>query len=384
MRMRCDRWLCNRALAAVVGLTLTAVETTSAQEAKANPAGAAAPAPAPARRGGLRLPGAMPQRPRPPQAETDGINDPFADALSRANGAGKAVPAWPYRFRFRIVSFDQTPFVAVYYPAQRGTAPVVLLVHEKGRLGSDFEDPIEDLKSQGLAEYLQSQGYAVLVPDLRGHGANPRRDLGPQDRLPLARDLQAAYHFLIDRHNREELNLARFGVVALGEGADLVVAWAAQPGAAVSSEGRLGDLQGLVLVSPQTEGFGIRLGPSLASIAPRIPMLLMGGERDEPTAAVLKDAGPIVDRQRRSKVESFATSLRGYKLLRFEPKVPDAIAGFLETTVKRARAGEWEPRYNLTPVGTRDIVLLRPGEKAIAPAPAAAPPPAEVKKDAAP
>ena len=37
-------------------------------------------------------------------------------------------------------------------------------------------------------------------------------------------DLQAAYQFLVDRHNRGKLNLAKFGVLALGEGANLAAA----------------------------------------------------------------------------------------------------------------------------------------------------------------
>ena len=82
----------------------------------------------------------------------------------------------------------------------------------------------------------------------------------------MAEDLQAAYVFLLDRHNRGDFNLAKLGVIALGEGANLAVAWAYQPGAAVSTEGRASDLNALVLLSPFPEGSGYvpRPRPGLA------------------------------------------------------------------------------------------------------------------------
>ncbi len=111
------------------------------------------------------------------------------------------------------------------------------MVHEKDRSSKDFEDPIRDLKGQGLAEHMQGLNYAVMTFDLRGHGANVRGPLTPQSWKMMVDDLQAAYVFLLDRHNRGELNLAQLGVLGVGEGANLVAAWAASPGGAVSSEG---------------------------------------------------------------------------------------------------------------------------------------------------
>ena len=49
----------------------------------------------------------------------------------------------------------------------------------------DFEEPVAELKGQGLAEHLQGEGYAVLSMDLRGQGQNPRRALTPE--RPAAR-----------------------------------------------------------------------------------------------------------------------------------------------------------------------------------------------------
>ena len=50
-----------------------------------------------------------------------------------------------------------------------------MLIHESGRSRKDFEEPVLELKGQGLAEHLQGLDYAVLSLDLRGQGQNPRR-----------------------------------------------------------------------------------------------------------------------------------------------------------------------------------------------------------------
>ena len=120
---------------------------------------------------------------------------------------------------------------------------------------------VQELKGQGLAEHLQELGYAVFSMDLRWQGQNPRRALTADERPKLMEDLQAGYFFLVDRHNRGDLNLGKLGVVALGDGANLAAAWAIQPGAAITIEGRPSDLNALALISPNPEGFRIRAGP---------------------------------------------------------------------------------------------------------------------------
>lgn len=339
---------------ALVVTTVTIIGTALAQapaEKKAAPAKAKGDEKAPPKAARIP-PGAPPKKFRRPTV------DPFVNVPNNQAGEENQTPAWPYHYKFKLISPDGVPLAAAYYPAQRGTAAVILLVHEKNRLGKDFDDPMADFKDKGFAQHLQSQGYAVLLLDLRGHGANQRKEIGSKENLGLVTDLQAAYQFLVDRHNREELNLAKLGVVALGEGANVTVAWAALPGGAVSSEGRTSDLGALVLVSPMVEGFGIHLEPTLAAVAPRIPLLLIAGERDAASLNPVKDAQPIVARQRQSKVEFFPTSLHGYKLLRYQPKVPEAILSFFEATIKKLRFEEWEPRYNLMPVAYSDIEVI--------------------------
>ena len=188
------------------------------------------------------------------------------------------------------------------------------MIHQKDRSGKDFEDPISELKDQGLAEHMQGLGYAVLVVDLRGHGSNTRKTLTTQDWRSMVDDLQAAYQFLVDRHNRGKLNIAKLGVLALGEGANLAAAWANQPGGGVSSEGRTSDISAMVLVSPLADGSGYLLGQAMVSLAPRIPTMLMVGGRDTVSADPVRAVRPVVERVRQNRVEVFDSSLHGYKL----------------------------------------------------------------------
>jgi hypothetical protein len=297
-----------------------------------------------------------------------------ADPLAKAAGGGPLAPG-TYHFTFRLHAYDGAPLAASYYRSKLGsTAPVVLLIHESGRSRKDFDDPVLELRSQGLAEHLQGLDYAVLSLDIRGQGQNPRRALSRSDRPRIVEDLQAAYFFLVDRHNRGEVNLAKLGVIALGDGANLAAAWAFQPGAAVSTEGHPSDLSALVFVSPMPEGSGYQLRHVLPSLAPRIPMLLLAGERDNPSRDAIKDVRPLVERGRLNKIELYPSSLHGYKLLRLEPKVTSTLFHFLDNTIKN-RAVSWEPQYNLLPVTYSDIQTIRRG-----PADAAAKKPAEEAK----
>src|SRR5262249_38583024 len=190
------------------------------------------------------------------------------DPLAKVPPVAARPEAGTYHYTLRLRSFDGTPLAASFYPTKLGSsAPVVMLVHEMGRSRKDFDDTVQELKGQGLAEHLQSLGYAVFSLDLRWQGQNPRRALSANERPKLMEDLQAGYFFLVDRHNRGDLNLAKLGVIGLGDGANLVIAWAFQPGAAVTIQGRPSDLSALAMISPNPEGFGYVLGHVIASLA---------------------------------------------------------------------------------------------------------------------
>jgi dienelactone hydrolase len=329
------------------GALLIAVSTTlgvAAQEAQPR-----------ANRGRLRNQGGVPLK----KAGRPNAGDPLArKANDREKNVGEPALG-TYHYTFKLRSFDGTILAASYFPSKLGSsAPVVMLIHEAGRSAKDFEDSVSDLKGKGLAEHLQDEGYAVLTMDLRGQGLNPRRTRTPEDREAMAEDLQAAYQFLLDRHNRGDFNVAKLGVLGVGEGANLVAAWAYQPGAAVSTEGRASDVNALVLVSPMPEGSGYVLDHVLAPLALRVPLFLLAGAKDVASKDAVESTRKNVERGRLNKIEFFPSSLHGYKLLRLEPKIAAGLSRFLETNLK-LRPTEWEPRYNQIPVAYSDIVTVR-------------------------
>ena len=378
MRARRDRWS-KAAGAAMVALTVLVVSSVVAQDPPPPPKASAPPQvekgkekekekekDAPdakgkmaTKKGGLRL--KAPAR-EPAKAIRRAV-DPLAAA--QRGEAGVNAPGQPspplgtYRYKFKVAVGDSQPLSAIYYPSMMAsTAPVVMLVHERERSGKDFEESIDDLKKFTLAETLQKQGYAVMIVELRGHGGNIRRVVPRSEWATMPGDLQIAYLSLVDRHNWGELNVAKLGVVALGEGANLAAAWAAG-GGAISSEGRTSDLGALVLLSPMidAQNQGVRAGPALTSLAPRVPMDLLVGERDAASFELVDSIKTIVRRYRSNQVETFPSALHGQNLLRREPNLTTSIIKFLETTIK-AKADEWEGRYLLTPVTYTEIKLI--------------------------
>ena len=332
-----NRWA-GKALIAIV----TALMTVSMVAAQVQPG---------QNRGRLRNQGGAPLKKARPEAA-----DPLAKVVGGdAKAKAKALANGTYHYIFKLHSFDGSSLAASYYPSKLGaTAPVVMLVHETSRSRKDFEEQVEGLKGLGLAAHLQGEGYAIFSMDLRGQGQNARRMLTASDYSVLAEDLQAAYMFLIDRHNRGDLNVAKLGVIAVGEGANLAAAWAYQPGAAISTEGRPSDLNALVLISPSPSGFGYVLAHILPSIAPRVPLALFYGSKDKASKDAVESVRKLVERGRLNKVVDFPSSLHGYKLMRLEPKVVPDIVKFLEPTLK-LRPIDWEPRYNLLPVTVSEI-----------------------------
>lgn len=378
MRIRAGRMLGVVAVAwATVGLA--GLGSVGAQDRDAPQADAKAKANAkpgqtkrtPRARGGLRVGVGAPPK-NVGGGAVDPLANPDAAAKKQAVPGPAAPPEWPFHVAFRLTGGDGQTLSATFYPARGGTdAPVLMLVHQTGpgHSSEDFQKPAESLKGQTLAEHLQQQDYAVLLIDLRGHGPDVRRqEVNTKDTRSLVNDLHTAYRFLIDRHNRRELNLAKFGVIAVGDGATLAAGWAALDNGAVPNPGRLSDLGALVMISPVEEMSGMRLAPSVNALAPRLPMLIVAGSRDSELA---KAAQPILERNRLSTVKFFETRLQGNRLLDFEPEAITTILKFLDEPVKFRRNADWEPRYLLQPIAYGDIQFVaheaKAEEKAAAP-----------------
>lgn len=149
-----------------------------------------------------------------------------------------------------------------YYPGvvDKETIPILIL--------HDWEE--EDRTDyKGLAEYLQSKGHTVAVPDLRGHGDSTTidtptgakklnlRNFGTEDYVTVVKkDLEAIRDFLLAKHVAQELNLNKLFVVGAGDGALIglywtMLDWTRQDWAPPRWNGK--SVRGLVLISPSTE-----------------------------------------------------------------------------------------------------------------------------------
>jgi|GEM_PF-1351062 len=210
-----------------------------------------------------------------------------------------------------------------------------------------------------------------------------RRDR-ESDLVRKINDLQAIYYFLIDRHNRGEFNLGKLAVIATGDGANLAAAWAATPQAAVAAPRPLSDLSALVLVSPKETLESLQLADSLKVFASRVPTMILTSEDHAETSKVARDNQGTVERNRRGAIALIPSSaLTGARLIRFEKGVVERLVEFLDATVK-FKVEDWEPRYNLQPVGATRAEVAGPGAAATPPPAAPDAEPAVPKKGNSP
>ena len=102
-----------------------------------------------------------------------------------------------------------------------------ILVHDWGRSRQDMSR---------MATYLQSQGHAVIVPDLRGHGESTvmagspdpldQSNFKKNQVLTAVGDIDQCKRFLLEKNNEGELNIDLLNVVAVGDSCHLAIAWA--------------------------------------------------------------------------------------------------------------------------------------------------------------
>lgn len=181
----------------------------------------------------------------------------------------------------QLTARDGVQLAATYLPGAKGknTVPVVLLHAYKGDR-RDYER---------LAGRLQSQGHAVLVPDLRGHGASTRTTSGAAITLANVNyqamamyDMEAIVRHLVEKNNRQELNLDALCVVGAEMGAAVATAWAAidwsQP--AGSAWGQ--DVKALVLLSPKYAFRNLKLSDALRSpaVSRDLSVLILAGKEN--------------------------------------------------------------------------------------------------------
>jgi len=152
--------------------------------------------------------------------------------------------------RVKLTTQDKLTLVAdLYMPRKKkdSVAPAALLLHDAGGKRSDLAE---------LAERLQKQGFAVLVPDLRGHGESIQEGEKPFAALDEAaqtrawafamRDVRACADYLSKLEDVHASNLSLLGY---------------QAGATLAARHAVRDenVRCVVLLGPKSEQLGFNL-----------------------------------------------------------------------------------------------------------------------------
>ena len=243
--------------------------------------------------------------------------------------------------------------------------PVVLL-HMFKQSRNDYKD---------LAPFLQRLGYAVIVPDLRGHGDSMHvkgtgreininaEKMSPQEfPLMVSDDMMAIKQFLWDRNNEGELNIDKLCVVGAEMGAAVAIDFALADALeqdnnhvlAPDREYKLGRfVKALVLLSPERTFKGMSILPALRhpTVQHDIAVLILVGKQDSKSLEEAKRIDSLLEKyhpdpkndKKTLVFEKLDTSLQGTNLLDPKFKVQNTIADFLQNRlVKSDESKDWK------------------------------------------
>jgi len=285
----------------------------------------------------------------------------LACAISGAHAQTKGKVPPPKEVSFHTA--DGVEIAALYYAQERGkeSMPVILL-HELGGAGADFK---------GLAQFLQEEGFVVLVPDLRGHGGSTTvrgaRDKLDHTKMPPKQlhniyvqggDIDACLDFLREENNLEKLNVDKLCIVGAGLGGILAMNWAIVDwGRPVFTGGRtLGrNVKGIAMLSPPFAEKSVNVNTALraAPILKQLAIYIAAGESGKPLDDAKKIHKPIHlarDVKEGEEVEkgvllqTFKTNRQGAQLLMASDlKMPERIVDFFKRTVGK-RDLPWKER----------------------------------------
>lgn len=215
------------------------------------------------------------------------VPDPIDEELETKDGVALKVTYYP---------------PPVEGPAARGkeTVPIIMLHMSEGSR-NDWHD---------LALAMQRRGHAVVVPDLRGHG-DSTSVIDSDKKLELDRmkasdygnmllDVARCKKFLMEKNNKEELNIDKLCLIGAEMGALVALNFAAYDWAKEDlprlRQGK--DVKALVLLSPVTSVKGFTATAALKSpaVCKLISMYIISGTR-----AGKKEAKKIYDRLKQSR-----------------------------------------------------------------------------------
>jgi alpha-beta hydrolase superfamily lysophospholipase len=160
-----------------------------------------------------------------------------------------------------VEAYDGAELHAAYYPAPTLNAPAVLLLHQLYTNGASWTPTVAALRTAG---------YAVLVPDLRGHGLS-RADIN----WPSAR--QDTLQWLDWMREQPFIDDTRIAIVGSSMGANLAVVGCAEDNVAYPESGCVT----AVALSPGLNYYGYTpLDEALAEGLQSREVLFISSERD--------------------------------------------------------------------------------------------------------
>ncbi|NLF07399.1 MAG: alpha/beta hydrolase [Pirellulaceae bacterium] len=262
---------------------------------------------------------------------------------------------------------DNVLLAITYYPSLKGKEAIpIVLLHDFKQSRSEYI---------ALAPALQTLGYAVVVPDLRGHGGSTRvkdaRDvtLEAASMAPaqfgrmVTHDMKTVKDFLWDRNNAGELNIDKLCVVGAGMGSSVALdfAWydaiGYNYGFVFYGPLKLGRfVKALVLISPEWSfrGLPLRRAAGNEIVQSNISMLILVGKRDGKAMSQAKRIHGIFERfhpeptgddkldRQTLFLGGLDTSLQGTKLLDPRFNVAGIIADFVDRRLqKSSESREW-------------------------------------------
>jgi len=299
-----------------------------------------------------------------------------SSALQTDGARGQAAPAAPAKKEDKVpdkieaVAVDyrrntatDVPIHLTYLPGTNGkeSVPVVLLHMHKG----------DRHEMEGLGLYLQKEGFAVIMPDLRGHGqstivtGSPRPlDAAtltpPQFTAMITHDMEAVKRYIVARHNEGQLNVDKLCLIGAEMGAVVAVNWAAQDWSWTDLQGvkQSKDVRALVLLSPQRQFKNLAISQALSfpPIRDVLSFFLIVGAEDATGVAAARTIAQQLERSRPkpTKIEEktvflqdtdLKTKLVGTKLLGEKSLgIESVIAEFLKLRVVNQAFEPWKAR----------------------------------------
>jgi pimeloyl-ACP methyl ester carboxylesterase len=303
----------------------------------------------------------------------------FANAADEKSAKKDKEQEIPAPEDLSLSTADGLDLAVTYYAGMKGkqTVPVVLL-HMWKRNRNDYTE---------LAKSLQTLGYAVIVPDLRGHGESTHLKGARKDEklkaatmqpaqigFMVTKDMEAVKKFLWEKNNAGELNIDKLCIVGAEMGASVAINFAVADAIAqdmnpvARSDYKLGRfVKAMVLISPELSFRGLPIRANKGNLIPDIAMLIVVGKQESKALTDATRIHGIFERfhpepegdtpaEKNDKRTLFFvkldTSLQGTKLLDPKFNVGAMIADFLHRRLmKSEESREWTWKERKIPHG---------------------------------